>query len=387
MAGFALAGADVFDGEDQLSGYAVVVKEGFVETVCPEAELPPGLEKRLLRGGLLAPGFVDIQVNGGGGTLFNDEPSVEGVRHICAAHARFGSTALLPTVITDQPAVTLAAIEAVEEALAEGVPGCLGIHVEGPFIAPARKGAHDPALIRRMGKEDLRRLCETKVRPLLLTLAPENVDNAQIAALNAAGIRVSIGHSEADFETAISAFDAGATCVTHLFNAMSQMNHRAPGLVGAALARRDIWCGVIPDGHHVHPSVLQIAVQAKQGTRKLMAVTDAMPTVGSKSDTFELNGRIVTRRNGKLTLPDGTLAGSNLNMIDALRYIVSVLHVPLSEALRMCAVHPAAFLGCDAMYGRLQPKSRADIIWIDPVTLEHQGVWISGKLIKLEPHL
>ncbi|WP_279482900.1 N-acetylglucosamine-6-phosphate deacetylase [Aureimonas sp. SK2] len=377
----AFVGADIFDGETRRSGLALVVEGERVAALLPEAELGPDMGVERLDGGLLAPGFVDIQVNGGGGVLFNDAPSVEGIRAITAAHARFGSTALLPTVITDRPAVTFAAIRAAEEALAQEVPGCLGIHVEGPFLSVARKGAHDPALIRRMEAADLQALCETRVRPLLLTVAPESVSDEQIAALAAAGIRVSLGHTDTSCERAAAAFAAGASCVTHLFNAMSQLGNREPGLVGAALDSPDVWCGFIPDGHHVHPAALGAALRAKRGSCRMIAVTDAMPTVGSDADVFELNGRTARRENGRLTLADGTLAGSDLSMIGALRYLAGPLGLPLEEALRLCSTHAAAFLGLSATNGRLGAGSRADMVWLD-AALDLKGVWIGGERVR-----
>lgn len=373
----AFVGADIFDGDVRRPGHALVVDGARVEALVPEGKVGSGIERVRLDGGLLAPGFVDIQVNGGGGVLFNEAPSVEGIRAICAAHARFGSTSLLPTVITDRPDVTVAAIAAAQAALAEGVPGCAGIHVEGPFLSPARKGAHDPALIRRMEAADLEALCRATVRPLLLTVAPESVSVEQIAALAGAGIRVSLGHTDTSFETANAAFAAGASCVTHLFNAMSQMGNREPGLVGAALDSAEVWCGFIPDGHHVHPAALGAALRAKRDRRKLVAITDAMPTVGSDEDVFRLNGRTARRENGRLTLADGTLAGSDLSMIGALRHLVGPLGVPLEEALRMCSRHAAEFLGLSDTHGRLGAGSRADMVWLgDDLALG--GVWIGG---------
>lgn len=378
----AYLGADIFDGATRHASSALVAEGGHVAAIVPQSELGPDVATVRLDGGLLAPGFVDIQVNGGGGVLFNEAPDVEGIRAICAAHARFGSTALLPTVITDRPEVTFAAIEAVEAAMRGGVPGCAGIHVEGPFLSLARKGAHDPALIRRMNDADLEALCASRVRPFLLTVAPESVTAAQISTLAAAGIRVSLGHTDAGYETARRAFAAGASCVTHLFNAMSQLGNREPGLVGAALDAPDVWCGFIPDGHHVHPAVLGAALRAKRGPRTLIAVTDAMPTVGSPRDVFELNGREARRENGRLTLADGTLAGSDLSMIGALHYLVRTLGFDLEEALRLCSTHAAEFLGLAATHGRLGPGSRADMVWIDEA-LELKGVWIGGTPVAL----
>ncbi|WP_319933935.1 N-acetylglucosamine-6-phosphate deacetylase [Lichenihabitans sp. Uapishka_5] len=378
MSTFALTGAAVFDGETVREGVAVVVSDGLVEAVCRRDGLPRDVERRHLDGGLIAPGFVDIQVNGGGGVLLNDMPTVEGVRRICEAHRRFGSTALLPTVITDRPEVTYAAIDAVGEAMRLGVPGCVGIHVEGPFIAKARKGAHDPALIRPMTEAELKRLLATTVRPLLLTVAPESVSDDQIRRLAAAGIIVSLGHSDADFATAASAFHAGARCGTHLFNAMSPLGHREPGLVGAILDDPEVWCGIIADGHHVHPTSIATALRAKRGSGKVLAITDAMSTVGVEEDVFELNGRRVTRRAGRLTLDDGTLAGSDLTMIDAVRYLRDVVGLPMAEVLCMASLYPAQFLD-DASRGRLVPGARADLVWIDAGGRLGR-VWLGGGL-------
>lgn len=377
MEPFALVGADIFDGEDRRAGHALVVAGERIEAVLPADAVDRAIHRIALPGGLLAPGFIDIQVNGGGGVLFNDEPTVGGIRAICAAHARFGSTALLPTVITDRPSVTSAAIEAAAAARREGVPGCLGIHVEGPFIAPARKGAHDPALIRPMTDADLEALVATEVRPLLLTVAPESVSPGQIRRLTEAGIHVSLGHSDAGFEAANAAFDAGATGATHLFNAMSPLGHRSPGLVGAALARGDVWCGIIADGHHVHPASIGIALAAKAKPGRLMAITDAMPTVGVADDVFHLGGRTVRRRAGRLTLADGTLAGSDLTMIGAVRYLTGVVGVDLAEALRMAALYPARYLGLEASHGRLAAGTRADVVHLSEA-LDVESVWIGG---------
>ncbi|WP_185984267.1 N-acetylglucosamine-6-phosphate deacetylase [Aureimonas mangrovi] len=372
-------GASIFDGDSRREHQVLVVTGGVVEAILPEGEVDPGWARVELDGGLIAPGFVDIQVNGGGGVLLNETPTVEGVRAICAAHARVGgSTALLPTIITDRPEITYAAIEAVAHAMAIGVPGCAGIHVEGPFLSQARKGAHEPAFIRPMGEEDLQRLVATDVRPLLLTVAPESVTNDQISRLSAAGIHVSLGHTDCDYDTAMAAFDAGASCVTHLFNAMSPLTHRAPGLVGAALDAPDVFCGFIADGHHVHPAALGAAIRAKRGRGRMLAVTDAMPTVGSEADSFVLNGRVTTRESGRLTLADGTLAGSDLSMVGALRYLMEEMGIDFVEALRMCSLYPAIYLGLRGRIGSFEPGARADIVHLND-DLGLSGVWIGGR--------
>ena len=373
----AYIGAEVFDGARRLGETAVLVKDGSVQALAAPGALPEGAARVDLGGGLLAPGFIDLQVNGGGGTLLNDDTSIEGVRTICAAHARFGTTALLPTLITDRPSVTEAAIAAVRGAIARGVPGCLGLHLEGPHLAVARKGAHDPNLIRPMEEEDVERLTTSGIRHLLTTVAAETVPPAQIARLAAAGVHVALGHSDAPYALAQAAFAAGARFATHLFNAMSPLGHREPGLVGAVLDSPDVWCGLIADGFHVHPGAIAAALRAKAGPARLYLVTDAMSTVGSDLDAITLNGRTIRRAKGKLTLDDGTLAGSDLDMIAAVRFMIDKVGIPRDEALAMASLYPAMALGIDKSHGRIAPGTRADFVHLSPA-LAIRGVYIGG---------
>ncbi|MBZ9937740.1 N-acetylglucosamine-6-phosphate deacetylase [Mesorhizobium sp. BR1-1-16] len=373
----AYSGAEVFDGTRRLGDVAVLVENGHVAGLAAPGQLPEHAERIELGGGLLSPGFVDLQVNGGGGALLNDAATIEGVRTICAAHARFGTTALLPTLITDTSEVTDTAIAAVRGAIEAEVPGCLGMHIEGPHLSVARKGAHDPKLIRPMEEADLERLTATGIDHVITTVAAETVPPAQIARLAAAGLTVSIGHSDASYEMARAAFSAGARGVTHLFNAMSQLGHRAPGLVGAALEAGDVWCGLIADGFHVHPGAIDTALRAKAAPARVYLVTDAMSTVGSNLPSITLNGRLITRGGGKLTLDDGTLAGSDLDMITALRFMIDQVGIPRDEALRMASLYPAMFLGIDRTHGRIAPGARADFVHLAP-DLGVRGVYIGG---------
>lgn len=379
MALQALCGARIFTGEHFLDGRAVLVDGAWVRDVCPVADVPAGCPRHDLPGGTLAPGFIDAQVNGGGGVLFNEARTAEGVAAIAAAHARHGTTGLLPTFITDRGDRRAEAVAAVRDAAAAGVPGILGIHLEGPFLAPARKGAHDPSLIRPMTDADVDALLGTGLRTVLLTVAPEAASPQQIRRLTEGGIIVSLGHSDAPYEAAAAAADAGARGVTHLFNAMSQLGHRAPGLVGAALDHGGLWAGLIADGHHVHPAALRVALRAKQGPGRLFLVSDAMPPSGSGRDTFTLGSRAVTRRGGRLTLADGTLAGSDLTMDRAVRFAVEHLHQPLAEALRMASLYPAQFLRLDADRGRIAPGFAADMVLLDD-DLSVRAAWIAGVL-------
>ncbi|MBE9607095.1 N-acetylglucosamine-6-phosphate deacetylase [Acetobacteraceae bacterium H6797] len=369
----AFTGAAIFDGFTRHEGQALLVERRRVTGMVPEGLVPAGVE-RVEVSGLLAPGLVDLQVNGGGGVLLNEAPTAEGIAAICAAHARSGTTALLPTLITDTPERTALALAAGRAA--EGVRGFLGLHLEGPHLDSRRCGAHDPALIRPMEEADLRAMLGAALPHLMVTLAPEAATPVQVSALAKAGVLVSIGHSDTGIEGAKALIAAGARCVTHLFNAMSQLGSREPGLVGAALADEGLWAGIIADGFHVHPASLALAKRAKG--ERLFLVSDAMPSVGMAGDSFTLNGRIVTRAGGRLTLADGTLAGADIALIDAVRVMVRQVGLSLEEALRMASLRPAQALGVQATHGHLRPGARADMLLLDEA-LEAQGVWIGGE--------
>ncbi len=374
----ALCCAKLFDGEAFHDDQAVVIEDGRIVAFTPVAQLDPSIERQMLSGGLLAPGFIDAQVNGGGGVLFNEQPTVEGARTIAQTHRRFGSTAFLPTLITDTPDITARAVAAARSAIADNaVPGVVGLHLEGPFLAPSRKGAHDGSLIREMSEADVEELAGLGIETLLLTIAPDQVAPRLIRKLVDGGVIVSLGHSDASYEIVCAAIEAGARGVTHLFNAMSPLTHRAPGMVGAALDSGQLWCGIIADGHHVHPAALRLALRAKAGPGRLFLVTDAMPTAGCADDRFVLNGRRVLRRDGRVTLEDGTLAGSDLTMAQALRFTIETLGLEPGEALRMASLYPAQFLGLDDRLGAIRPGYRADFVLLDDDWRVVQ-TWIAG---------
>ena len=376
----AFKGTRIFTAERFVDGHALLIKDGAIVGLVPDAAIPAAAQMTQLAGGMLVPGFIDAQVNGGGGVLFNATPDAASLAQLALAHARYGTTAMLPTFITDEAGGMRAAVGAVREAIANSVPGIAGIHLEGPFLAKSRKGAHDPDLIRTLTDADADMLVSSGLRTVLLTLAPETVTPELIAKLAAGGVVVSLGHTDATYEVAMAAADAGARGITHLFNAMSPLAHRSPGVVGAALNHGSLWCGIIADGHHVHPAALASALRAKRGPARLFLVTDAMPTAGHPQDRFYLNNRLVTRQNGLLTLDDGTLAGSDLTMDAALRFAVGKLDVGLEEALRMASLYPAMFLGLDAAYGRIAPGYRADLVHLSQA-LAVQDVWIGGDRI------
>ncbi|TGR09117.1 N-acetylglucosamine-6-phosphate deacetylase [Mesorhizobium sp. M4B.F.Ca.ET.190.01.1.1] len=378
---FALTGARIFDGADWHDNAALVVSGGLVEAILPTGAIPTGVD-RIETDGLLAPGFVDLQVNGGGGVMLNDHPDVASIETICRAHAPFGTTALLPTLITDTPAITAAAVAAGAAAARQKVPGFLGLHLEGPHLSVARKGAHDPALIRPMTDVDQAALIAARkdLPVLLTTIAPESVEPARVAALAKAGLIVSLGHSDTGYATASAFAAAGATVVTHLFNAMSQIGNREPGLAGAAIDTGGLSAGIIADGIHVDPATMAIALRAKKGPGKIVLVTDAMATIGTDMTSFTLNGRIIYRKDGSLRLADGTLAGADLDMISAVRFIHRVVGLELGEALRMASLYPAEAIGQAHRLGRFANGTAADIVGLSE-GLDVKSVWIGGKKV------
>ncbi|QFU17751.1 N-acetylglucosamine-6-phosphate deacetylase [Microvirga thermotolerans] len=373
---FALTGARIFDGDHMLEGRAVVVENGRIIAIPSEKDLPAGVERRRLEG-LLAPGFIDVQVNGGGGVLFNDERNVEGLRRIAAAHRSYGTVGLLPTFITDTRERMAEAVAAMRQALAARVPGVLGIHVEGPFINPERKGVHNPAYMRPIEDEDIAILTSLSQGRTLVTLAPEMNSPEAIARLASASVLICAGHTAGRYGEIMEACRHGLRGFTHLFNAMPPLAGRDPGPVGAALDSRDTWCGIIVDGHHVDDASLRVAVAAK-GTERMMLVTDAMSVTGTDLDRFALHGRTIYRKDGRLTTEDGTLAGSDLDMASAVRNAVHRLGLPLHTALRMASLVPSAFLRLDRDLGRIAPGYRASLVLLDDA-LEVRQTWIDGE--------
>jgi N-acetylglucosamine-6-phosphate deacetylase len=372
----ALVNGQVMTDHGLEEGLAVVMAAGRVTAVVAETDLAARVERRDLDGGILLPGFVDIQVNGGGGVLFNDSPTPEAIAAIGAAHRRFGTTSFLPTLISDELAVVGAAIGAARAAIAAGTPGVLGAHIEGPFLNTEQKGIHDATKFRRMDDDSLALLTSLGRGRTLVTLAPEVAGAAMIQRLAAAGVVVSAGHTNATYAQTVAGLDAGLTGFTHLFNAMSPLTSREPGVVGAALSDPRSWCGIIVDGQHVDPVVLKLALRCRP-LERFMLVTDSMPCVGSDQRTFVLQNKTITVRDGACFDARGRLAGSNLDMASALRNAVSLLGVSLADASRMASHNPAEFLGLGDQIGRIAPGYRADLVLLDDA-LEVRAVWVGG---------
>ncbi len=370
----AIAAGRIFDGEQFLYDQAVIVENGLVTQVLPEGQVPGAAR---YPDSTLVPGFVDVQVNGGGGVLFNDSPTVEGIRAIMAAHRRFGTTSLLPTLISDRWEVIMQAASAIESALQQQVPGIRGIHFEGPYLSTARKGVHDAGALRHPDADALALFTSGNLGTVVVTLAPERVDLEFISQLASKRVRVCLGHSEASYEQAAAALSAGASGFTHLFNAMTPLSSRAPGMVGAALDDPSSYCGIIADGHHVHEASLRVAIRVKP-RGKVLLVTDAMPCVGTHAQSFRLGSEHVRVEQGRCTTASGTLAGSALNMAAAVRYTTDALGLPLAEALRMASLYPAAFLRLDGQIGRIRPGFAADFALLDR-ELRVETTWIGGQ--------
>jgi N-acetylglucosamine-6-phosphate deacetylase len=375
MTRHAIAAEAVFDGARLRRDGAVVIAGGDIAGLVPRRDVPAGLPVRALPDGIwLAPGFIDVQVNGGGDVLFNDRPTAEGILAIVAAHRRFGTTGLLPTLISDTPETMRAAAAAVAAA-ARLSPGVLGIHFEGPFLAPERAGVHDKAMLRAPTAADRDLLAAPRPGVTLATLAPERVPAGFVASLARAGVKVALGHSMASYAETRAAIAAGLTGFTHLFNAMRPMMAREPGPIAAALEEQGAFYGLIVDGVHVAPAMLRLALR---GAGQAMLVSDAMPPVGGSAAQFTLAGKLVAVEGGRCVTADGTLAGSALDMASAVRNGVRLLGMSLPEALRLATAAPAAFLGLSRRLGHLAPGCRADLVALDPAAVRVLATWLAG---------
>lgn len=372
----ALTNARLVTGAEIIDKRAVLIERGRIKSIVKAGDIPVGVRKDDLNGAFLAPGFVDTQVNGGGGALFNDNPSVETISVIAEAHRQFGTTAFLPTLISDDIEKIESAIRAVDEAIETGVPGVLGVHLEGPFLSTDRKGVHDPSKFRTLEEHHLPLLTSLKNGKTLITLSPESARPELIRKLKEQGAIVSAGHTNATYAQMMTALEAGVTGFTHLFNAMSPMTSREPGVVGAALEDQSAWCGIIVDGRHVAPASLKIALRCRP-MEKFMLVTDAMPTVGMREKSFTLQGRRIVVKDGVCVSENGTLAGSNLDMARALRNSIELLQTPLFEAVNMASRNPAAFLGLASDLGAIAPGKKANLVAMN-ASLHVVSTWIDG---------
>ncbi|MDQ7019539.1 MAG: N-acetylglucosamine-6-phosphate deacetylase [Robiginitomaculum sp.] len=381
----AIVNACVMTPDGFVDGQSVLFESGKIIKVCDDANRPASVPVDSdLDGMMLVPGFIDIQVNGGGGVLFNDSPTVDAIAAIGEAHRQFGTTGFFPTLISDDLQVMERAIKAVDDAIEAGVPGVLGIHLEGPFLNPEKSGVHDLSKFMRIGADDVALMASLQRGKTIVTLAPEMTTPAVIGALHHHGVIVSAGHTQASYEETCGALEAGLRGFTHLFNAMRPMTSRQPGIIAAALEDKRAWCGVIADGYHVHPAMLRLARRAK-AEEQIFLVTDAMPSVGAAHKDFSLGATDIAVADGKCMTGDGTLAGSDLDMISAVRNTMKFLGVDLSQAVRMASHVPARFARLHQRLGQIRPGLQADFI---ALSMHHEiiNVWVKGEMMFDQTH-
>lgn len=376
MTAIRLHATRLFDGENFIDDQVITITDGVISAIDQITD-----EVDLRADGLVVPGYIDLQVNGGGGALFNDSPSLEKLTTIMSAHAKFGTTAMMPTLITDKIEVMAQAADAMSEAIANNTPGIIGIHFEGPHLSLAKKGTHCGELIRPISDDEWEILSRKDIGQVMVTLAPETVLPEDITRMVTLGIKVCLGHTNADYITAQKAVDAGATGFTHLFNAMSPLQGREPGVVGCALLNDNTQSGLIVDGHHVDYASCQLAIKAKPAGG-IFLVTDAMPPVGTNQSEFPLYDRTVYVENGKLTSSTGELAGSSLDMATAVKNTHLALKIPLDESLRMASLYPANYLYGNEkpIRGLLKIGMKADMVVLND-ELEVVETWVGGKRI------
>jgi N-acetylglucosamine-6-phosphate deacetylase len=372
----AVAAGHVFDGVTLHADAAVVIDRSSIVAVVPRSELPADVMVRELpEGAWLSPGFIDLQVNGGADILFNDHPTPEGISAIAAAHRKFGTTAFLPTLISDTPAKMKAALDAVQASI-DNQPSVLGIHFEGPFLSPGKPGIHDIRAIRTPTPTDEKIVFALPRKgKILMTLAPEEAPPGFLARLAQAGVHLSLGHSMATYAQTRQAMAEGVTGFTHLFNAMRPLASREGGPIAAALEAPDTCYSLIVDGVHVAPAMLRLALR---GAGRPMLITDAMPPVGGSRPSFALHGEEITVHGGRCVSANGTLAGAVLDMARAVDNCVNLLGLPLTQALRFASAHPASFIGLGHALGRLAPGYRADMVAFEPGGIKVLATWVAG---------
>lgn len=366
----------LFDGEQLYQQRPLSIEDGYIHAL---DTVSGSTEVRLK--GLLAPGFIDCQVNGGGGLLFNQAPTTTTLQRMVQTHARYGTTSMLPTIISSDYEVALQGAAAVSQALSSGMPGIIGIHFEGPHLSDVKRGIHNQSVLRPAADHELALYRRKDLGTVLVTVAPETFSTAQISALVNQQVLISLGHSNATAAQTQAALDAGATGFTHLFNAMSPLTSREPGMVGIALTDPKSWCGLIADGHHVHPLCAQLALKLKP-RGKMLLVTDAMWTPDAPQQEFRFEEHVISLHNKRLQSSTGQLAGAAISMLDAINYTISVLKVETPEALRMASLYPAQFLGRSAEIGQLKPDCRADLVQLSSSidgTLTLHNTWLRGR--------
>ena len=374
----ALLGSQIFCGERFYDDHALLVEGKSIVDIVDKNNTPDNFNKIELDQGILAPGFIDLQVNGGGGVLFNNSPNNESLNTIIKAHQFFGTTSIMPTVISDSLEVLEQCIKTVTEEIKNN-SSLLGIHIEGPFFNTKYRGVHQKQYISTINSDYLNLFESLKGFPVMLTLAPECISSQQLKHLTSLGIKTLAGHSDASYDKLDDAIKNGLDGFTHLFNAMGQISAREPGVVGSALHFENTFASIIVDLHHVHPSLIQLAYELKP-TGKLFFISDSMATINHGKPSFELYDEVVNESDGRLVNSEGKLAGSSITQIDAVKNVYQKCNIPLNQALAMASRYPAEYLGIENHLGSLKPGYRADLVHFDSNFKVH-NVWVSGKQI------
>ncbi|CAK1728088.1 N-acetylglucosamine-6-phosphate deacetylase [Vibrio crassostreae] len=360
---YALSNCKIYTGSDVLTDHAVVIENELIKKVCPISELPEGIEVRDLDGANLSPGFIDLQLNGCGGVMLNDEITAETMQIMHKANLKSGCTSFLPTLITSSDEDMRAVITAAREYHNQYQNQSLGLHLEGPYLNVAKKGIHSVDHIRKSDNEMIELICDNSDLVAKVTLAPELNDPEHIERLHKAGVVVSIGHTNATYAEARQGFESGITFATHLFNAMTPMVGREPGVVGAIYDTPEVYAGIIADGFHVDYANIRIAHKIKG--EKLVLVTDATAPAGADMEYFIFVGKKVYYRDGKCVDENGTLGGSALTMIEAVQNTVEHAGIALDEALRMATLYPATAIGVESKLGRIKKGMVANLAVFD----------------------
>ena len=373
----------IFNGETFVGNRAVVTEGNQIKKVVHKSNLVGYDDIIDLKGALLVPGFIDLQVNGGGGAFYTQKASVENYKISNKAHLDFGTTSLLPTLVSTSLDNIVAQCDVVREMMKDPDSGVIGIHVEGPFFNPEKKGAHSLDFVREATDYEIEKIIEAGKGVIkILTCAPEVVKEKHIKMLVAAGIPVAAGHSNCTYEQAMKAFDAGVTKVTHLYNAQSQFTSRAPGLVGAYLdSSDDVYGGIIVDGVHCNYASVRIAHRAKKG--KLFLVSDAS-FVKHPVENFEIDEFKIFFKDGMYLTETGNLAGSAVSMLDSVQNCFSEANIELAETLKMSSRYPAEFMGIDDEFGYIKKGYRADFVVLERDTLNLIDVYKSGVKVKID---
>ena len=375
----AITGSKLFNGLDFIEHKALLIDGQNIAGIVNEDDIPTDFKVQKLDGGILSPGFIDLQVNGGGGKLFNNSPDNESLNTIISAHQYFGTTSIMPTVISDSLNILQKCTDTISNEIKNN-HSLLGIHIEGPFFNVKYRGVHQKQYINTINASYLSLFEKLDKFPVMLTLAPECISIKQLKHLKSLGFKILAGHTDASYDQLEEAIKYGLDGFTHLFNAMGQISAREPGVVGSALDFDKTSASIIVDLHHVHPSLINLSFKLKPKGR-LFFVSDSMATINHGEPSFELYDEVVSESKGRIINSEGKLAGSSITQIDAIKNAYQKCNIPLASAISMATLYPAEYLGVAEHIGQLKKGYRANLAHFDSNFQVH-NVWLAGKQIK-----